>query len=402
MARLGGLLGVLALALLWAGCSEAAVPVGLGVQGKEEELEQWQALYSSAQFSAVRPQVNLFLLSFDKPLASTAPEGVHHLFASNTTWSSGRNTLGRAIYEAEKKQGGLMRYWMFADADMSAVSCKAAAGMPEGTDASALCLQRHLQHYLLGKLQYAQVFFLGALGSEQEHYSFDCGDAQMHAIHRAAVQVLLPYVERLEDLSWQESQAVLWRVAAGCLAGGGVGGGILSLKAENKKHSQYPGGSYLTARAHVISHLYGRKHSLSPHPIDNSTFNTVQGDCSHQPNQLAELQTRATEAPNLGLGHRSSGPHHRHSLRRRRLTDASASASGSGSGSNGLASVVASADISTVAEAQRSGEWRQTTVFRHCHHRLAARFDQYMLGVSLDALDGPRVVPGPEWPKAQV
>jgi len=240
-----------------------------------------------------------------------------------------------------------------------------------------------MQHYLLGKLLYAQVFFLGALGSESEHYNFDCGDAQMHAVHRAAVQVLLPYVERLEDLSWQESQAVLWRVAAGCLADGGVGSGILSIPAESKQHSPYPGGSYLTARAHVISQLYGKKYSLSPHPIDNSTFNTVQGDCSHQPNQLAELKSRSSEAPNLSLGHsRPPGG--------RRLQQ------------TGPSALSAAAKEISAVEAHKSGEWRSTTVFRHCHHRLASRFDQYMLGVPLETLDGPRLVPGPEWPKSQL
>ena len=374
--------------------------VGLGVQGKAAELERWQSLFSNTHFDQVRPHTALHLLSFDAPMSGTPPVGVSYLFMSNTTWTSGRNALGRAFYATERKNGPMMRYWMFADADMVSVGCKAAAAVGlSGVDASAFCLARHLEFYLFSRLQYAQVFFLGALGSEQEHYNFDCGDAQMHAIHRAAAQVLLPYVETLEDLSWQESQAVLWRVAAGCLANGGVGAGILSIKDEDKRHSPYPGGSFLSARAHVITQIYGKKYALSPHPIDNSTFNTVQGDCGHQPNQLAELARRPIDAPQLSLGHRIVAPpssSSSSSSSRRILTLADTQQQTTTTTTTitpaaAAAPVVRSIPQPTTEEAQRSAEWRQTTVFRHCHHRLASRFDQYMMGMPIEVLDGPRL-----------
>ena len=384
--------------------------VGLGVQGKAAELETWQAVYLNSHFDHVRPHTSLHLLSFDAPMSGTPPVGVSYLFQSNTTWTSGRNALGRSFYATERKNGPLMRYWMFADADMVSVGCKAAAaaGLSGGVDASAFCLARHLEYYLFSRLQYAQVFFLGALGSEQEHYNFDCGDAQMHAIHRAAAQVLLPYVERLEDLSWQESQAILWRVAAGCLANGGVGAGILSIKEEDKRHSPYPGGSFLSARAHVIQQIYGKKYSLSPHPIDNSTFNTVQGDCGHQPNQLAELARRPIEAPQLSLGHRTVAPPSNRNLlavvdtqqaATTTTTNSTATATATTTATTATAAAAAAAATPvvrslpqpTTEEAQRSAEWRQTTTFRHCHHRLASRFDQFMLGTPLEVLDGPRL-----------
>jgi len=367
--------------------------LGLGVQGKAEELEAWQNLYLNKHFDKSRNDTSLVLLSFDKPMSGTPPDGVKHIFVSGTTWSSGRNALGRALYETERKQGNLMRYWMFADADMVAVSCKSAeaSGMA-GVDAAAYCLDRHVQYYLLGKLQYASVFFLGALGTEQEHYNFDCGDAQMHAIHRAAAQVLLPYVEMLEDLSWQESQSVLWRVASGCIADGGIGAGILSMRPEDKKHSTYPGGSFLTARSHAINVVYGKKYSLSPHPIDNSTFNTVQGDCAHQPNQLAELKSRNAEAPTLTVGHRVPGGGGVGGHGGRRLEQQQQQQQQESS------VTVTALPLAPIEDVQRSMLWKQTLVFRHCHHRLASRFDQFMSGAPLDLLDGPRLEIA-HWPK---
>ena len=386
----------------------SSISVGIAVQGKADELLAWQRLYENESFATARQNVALFLLSFDKSMDHFPPvTGVFLFFASNTTWSSGRNYLAREMHKFEVKSGHLLRYWLFADADMAALRCKAATRMSslfpaatpangENSAAAGFCLARHVQHYLLSRLQYASVFFLGALGEEHETYRFDCGDAQFHAMHRAAVPVLLPYVERLEDLSWQEAQAVLWRVAAGCIAEGGIGAGMLETLPESKRHSSYPGGSYLEARSHVINELYGKLH-LSPHPIDNSTFNTVQGDCANQPNQKDELRRRPEEAPGLLLGHNT---------KRSKAGPASTTAAA------GAAAAAGGARRRRLEEQQqlpppkqpsnedieRSAAWKSSTVFRHCYHRLSSRFDRFMQGSSLESIDGPRLQKG-AWSK---
>lgn len=384
----------------------SSASVGIAVQGKAEELLAWQRLYENGSFATARQNVALFLLSFDKSMDYFPPTtGVYLFFSNDTTWSSGRNYLARELHKFEAKSGHLLRYWLFADADMAALSCKAATRMPslfpaatpaggENSAVASFCLARHIQHYLLSRLQYASVFFLGALGEEHETYRFDCGDAQFHAIHRAAVPVLLPYVERLEELSWQEAQAVLWRVAAGCVAGGGVGAGLLETLPESKRHSPYPGGSYLEARAHVINELYGKLH-LSPHPIDNSTFNTVQGDCASQPNQKEELRKRPEEAPGLLLGHNT------------KRSNAGPAAAGSAGGSGARRRLdeqqqqqqLAPPRQPTNEDVERSAAWKSSTVFRHCYHRLSARFDRYMSGSSIESIDGPRLKKG-AWAKS--
>ena len=40
----------------------------------------------------------------------------------------------------------------------------------------------------------------------------DCADGAFNAIHRAAVPVLLPYVELVDRYSWWGAQAIMWTV----------------------------------------------------------------------------------------------------------------------------------------------------------------------------------------------
>ena len=363
--------------------------VAIGVQGTADGLQGWLDLYHNKAYFAVKEHTHLFVLSFDHPVPVCEKHSdVHCVFAKNTTWTQGRNLLARAMHAYERERGGTFRYWLFADADMAKVGCKAAeaAGLRAPSDAAALCMSRHILYYLLSRLSYASVFFLGALGGEMEHYHFDCGDAQLHAIHRAAAPVLLPLVERLDALSWQESQVVLWRVAAGCLANSGAGAGVLSMQKHDEQHSPYPGGSYTRARAYVISDLYGRQHGLSPHPIDNSTFNTVQGDCASQDNQVKERRSR----PDLDR------------LQRRDRSEAAVA--------DPLLPPIAQLldhwrrgedavqppdpEFPPDAVVAASRAWRNSSVYHLCLKRLRHRFERFMAGALLTHIDGGAVLPG--------
>jgi hypothetical protein len=57
------------------------------------------------------------------------------------------------------------------------------------------------------------------------------------------------------------------------------------------QHAEYPKTQSSQKLAQVISDVYG-KLGLCPNPIDNSDFNTVQGDCANQDNMILNREKR--------------------------------------------------------------------------------------------------------------
>lgn len=361
--------------------------VAIAVQGSKQDMLGWLQVYDLMKS---KDHARLFLLSYgSEPIVevSNALDGtdkdqrrrdVVFIHAPNSTWTSGRNTLARHIFSYEQDYKVTFRYWLFADADMLNVTCKSTpAEMQKNSvaETSAFCLGRHIQYFLLSHLSYAQVFFLGALGSEFEFYRFDCGDAQFHAIHRAAVPIFLPYVELLDGLSWWESQQFVWRLSAGCLPQAGIGAGMLSKDKTVQQHGSYPRGTFLKSRAKAIAHIFGKR-GLSPHPVDGSLYDTVQGDCANQQNQIDERNGR----PNDFLQEFSA------TVRQQQHADNSAETSASGS-QTGTNTTTTSAAVTL--EGLQSIQWRSSDVYHYCLHALKSRFEAYMIKGNLIDIDGP-------------
>jgi hypothetical protein len=117
------------------------------------------------------------------------------VFKSNTTWTSGRNNLLRAVHKEEESRSALFRYILFADADMLYVNCDEIPTSFSKIEGAAFCFNRFIQMYLLSSISFAQVSFLGKLSRPIEFYKLDCPDAKFVAVHHAAVPILFPYVE---------------------------------------------------------------------------------------------------------------------------------------------------------------------------------------------------------------
>lgn len=360
--------------------------VAIAVQGTNNVLKEWVTVFK-LMHEHLLDKVRLFLFTFDSDGIKFDGCDNTNIFCyskSSTTWTQGRNYLIRKIYDYEQSKNAHFRYWLLADSDMLFFTCKHMPSKPENTEheKAAFCLARFIQYHLLSAVSYAQVFFLGELGTESDVYHYDCGDAQFSAIHRAAVPILLPYVELLDKNSWWESQQIVWRIASGCIPMSGIGSGLLNGKQVKAEHAPYPKGAVRNLRAQVINKLFGSR-GLSPNPIDNSTFDTVAGDCSNQENMKQNRANRPSGAIPVYINKRELA-----------YTDAEVPINVTGSLSNTVETVATlhrllpELPAYSSKDAEDSSKWRTTDEFHNCHAVLKERFDRFMKGVPIEEIDG--------------
>jgi hypothetical protein len=265
--------------------------IGVGVQGKAKDLEYWRE--SFIHFNN-HSHVRLFLLSYDQPMSGPVVENVHNFTSSQkTTWTSGRNFLGQQMFKYEEQVGHAFRYWVFADDDsINEIDCMVTN--PED--------MKHIPVFCLGEFfsllmdhRYAWAQLAISVNTPPALFQrLDCPDAYVIAMHRAAIPVMFPYVERLDNLSWWESQAFLFQTAPGCVPYGGVGTSYYFIRRRGR-HGQYPRGFYPELRRKALHEIYGSR-GLCPHPIncDCSTDpkqQGIQGNCFLK-SHLAELEGR--------------------------------------------------------------------------------------------------------------
>jgi hypothetical protein len=133
-----------------------------------------------------------------------------------------------------------------------------------------------------------------------------------------------------------------------------------------EEHVSYPKGTYRKHRAKAINTIYGAM-GLSPHPIDNSTFDTVAGDCAHQQNSLQELEARPQNAIPKFKYFNATFVHLLHLFDYKRGFDAKF----------------------TDDEVEKSFQWQTTHVFRYCRRMLSERFLSYFdKKMDIEAIDG--------------
>ncbi len=100
------------------------------------------------------------------------------------------------------------------------------------------------------------------------------------AFHREAVSVILPYIDKLDNVSWWLSQALQFQVTSGCLSGyNAVMGGFLDEVLE-QEHSEYPRGLDFTQSHQVAEEIFGAA-GLMPWPIKGDDLD--QGNCTGFP-----------------------------------------------------------------------------------------------------------------------
>jgi hypothetical protein len=154
---------------------------------------------------------------------------------SSTPWPVLRNELVPKVYKLETIQDFEFKYWLFIDHNLLYVSCLAHQNGRVERQA-AECFARFI-HFLLARTSYSQVFYSekGVLAANELQIKPTlCGASVMHAVHRAAVPILLPYVHIADEPNL--AQVISWHLSLGCLSGqeSSIESGMVVVASEQK------------------------------------------------------------------------------------------------------------------------------------------------------------------------
>uniref|UniRef100_A0A7S4FNE9 Uncharacterized protein n=1 Tax=Eutreptiella gymnastica TaxID=73025 RepID=A0A7S4FNE9_9EUGL len=340
--------------------------------------------------------LNAFMLTFDKPLHDRRCEARHVvcIYAPNSTWTEGRNMIAAAVLRHEQSSGKAHKYWVLADGDIAQLRCgwlddfwssevqrhSPTASLSEGQ----YCMARVVSYLLRDEVQWAQIYLKcsGPPGlSRFQFWYCDCMDADFVALHRAAVPVLLPYAEVLEEFSWWESQAILFRVAMACLPHGGVAVPILppGTQEPNTAHSTYPKATDDFRRLVALKRIFTRW-GLYPEPLRPVELPVTQGDCVSHHKAVLRASNHSHAVPfemrvfefESALFKFFGNYQHQHEV----WHEVRQSVQSQGGDDHILSA---------------SSTWLRSKQYQRCLPALKERFDNFRRGVPLDSLDGPRL-----------
>jgi hypothetical protein len=170
--------------------------------------------------------------------------------AAFNSYTRGRNHLWREVYAREVSRGERFTYWVVADADTSRMDCaNCPPTRPPDYSSAACCLNNLLGVALVsGEFGFAGVgtslgqgeaVGMAHLAHPRTFQLRDCADGMLHAMHRDAVPIYLPYHEEFEDYSIWSSQGILFQFTSACTRGGGamVGSNLYVYENERNSHS---------------------------------------------------------------------------------------------------------------------------------------------------------------------
>ena len=277
--------------------------VALAVQGKCKDYLLWQDLLTHQHNTY---QVDLIFLTYDaqahtcndaqsKTMNSTA------VYGPNTSWASGRNLLAKAIYQKERLMRSKYKYWIMSDTDVRRLRCHNCRYVEEHA-MLACCFDLFVQ-FLLGPQQFAVVAINEFQQHPEAHNHFsqhECPDGMLNAFHRAAVPVLLPYNNALDDVSWWSSQEILFHLASSCVKGGVVTLGGYSFQHSGAEHAEYPRGLDHARTTEIIKQDYWQ---LIPWPIASAEHELLQLQCMS--GVVAEWKLRFTSRNKTSVWHNS-------------------------------------------------------------------------------------------------
>jgi hypothetical protein len=260
-----------------AAAAAAAAPhalprVALIINGRLAALQAYVATLSALPL-ATRGNLTLFLACYGDECAGAAHGGAPaHLALARAlnasalapaqlahaaprppafnSYTRGRNYLWRAVYAAEVARGARFLYWAVADADTHRMDCahcpptrppdySSAACCLDSLFGSALAANEHGFAGVGTALAPAEAEGMARLRHPRAFQMRDCTDGQLHALHRDAVPVYLPYHEDFEEHSIWSSQGLLFHLTSACTRGGGavLGANLRVYDGERNSHT---------------------------------------------------------------------------------------------------------------------------------------------------------------------
>lgn len=244
--------------------------VAFAVRSKGTNAPKWQDLFTNMDGDTYG-FIDTYDESCETPVYTEAYQCTH---ASGLTWTSGRNHVARLIHQKEALRKVKFKYWVFTDGDTFDMTCRGCA--------NSLCCFNSIVQFLNDPMcQFALVTHLDPypklpVPATDSGVLVDCTDAMMNAFHREAVPVLLPYLGELEQSSWHESQALLFRFFVYCLRGASL---LLNgyWIGPAQLHVTFPGGTNWEREQPVLQN-YARDFHLPG--LDVPSNHIDPGDCS--------------------------------------------------------------------------------------------------------------------------
>jgi hypothetical protein len=209
--------------------------IAVGVMGPKDAFLLWKLRLRNLTLPFI---IDLFYLAYDEEVDPLNCDGWLNRAVDCTylesSWTQGRNELGRRIWIAEHRHELQYKYWVMLDEDIH-LTCGSTKTVDQ-------CFQLFFELLLKPEVQFASVTGLnrGRSRTDDSVYFTDQTDAMLAAFHHKSLPVVLPYIERLDNVSWWGSQELLYHVNRQCLHRAGV---VLSdIAVQNTVHRDYARG----------------------------------------------------------------------------------------------------------------------------------------------------------------
>lgn len=254
--------------------------ITIAVQGKSDSYFNWLDVISQMK---TKHRIKIFLLSYDAPISEAICKSSDLIADCNylpkSSWTVGRNELERSVsrFEHKSRKSTQFKYVLMADQDFVNVSCFSATGCnsSSSTYTSACCFDVALRFLLDSKLQYSEIGAMYVPYWTKRHMEsvavahVQNNDAAWIAYHRESRQILFPYVNLLDNITWPESIHLQWHLAAACMPGKSL---YLHLFTNlTNEHAPYARRRYSKQGYHTkaMERVYGSR-GLIPYPVSSS------------------------------------------------------------------------------------------------------------------------------------
>eukprot|EP00854_Cymbomonas_tetramitiformis_P001901 gene1901-2584_t len=187
-----------------------------------------------------RTNSDVMILTYKQDHRAETREGVHFVYGPNTTWTTGRNLLLQEIKQHELRQGWKYKYVTLMDHDIIFT-----------TKSPLSKFERVLQNY---EPAVGTAAIPGRDGDTKKYakqgpiLAVCAFDALFNAFHHEALDILLPYDQRYEAMSWYCSQQDIILRSSAMYKHHVLE--VRHVKITNDEHSEYPkGGRYSRMKA---------------------------------------------------------------------------------------------------------------------------------------------------------
>ena len=229
------------------------------VQGRKQTLEDWVHLLTTDTY------LSIMYLCFDQEIVPLRRERLRVFSKLNSTWTEGRNSLGREAFQFEREQKEEFHYWIFSDEDIK-LKCSTGLCWAELFDLLDQVSNPVVAIRFTGQMEHF-------CQTKEDVFLTDSYDAALNCFNRKHINTLMPYVSSGDKVSWWISQAIHFRLMRVCYPLSALI--PCSLDSENSEHSSYRRGRNYTLEEDLFMESYGQLENIMQgvnFPMDQYDF----------------------------------------------------------------------------------------------------------------------------------